>query len=232
MAMKSLVAPTVTMPLAPEHYGTDKYEYSDKLTYERKVTEVLDMEEEIELQVENLYFLVLGQCTEALKARDEAHPDFSMVSDVLNGVTLLSIIKAICFNFQEQKFIAQSVIETTCRFYSTKQHKNETVTHYYERYQNQLAVLEQCGGSVGADYGIQKLFFEEKGINPATASPEEYKMVLAATREQILAMGFLLGADPERYGAMTCDYESAFTAGQNEWPRTLLASYRALNSNH
>ena len=57
------------------------------------------------------------------------------------------------------------------------------MTHYYECYQNQLAVLEQCGGCIGADYGIQEFAVEEKGINPATASPEENAMVLAVARE-------------------------------------------------
>ena len=71
--------------------------------------------------MEKLYALVLGQCT-ALKARIEAHPEFLVVSDTLNGVTLLSIIKGICFNFQDQKYV-------TSRFYSIKQHKHETVTH-------------------------------------------------------------------------------------------------------
>ena len=51
-------------------------------------------------------------------------------------------------------------------------------------------------------------------------------MVLTATREQVLAMGLILGADRERHGAMIRNCENAFTAGRNEWPRTLVASYR------
>ena len=46
-------------------------------------------------------------------------------------------------------------------------------------------------------------------------------MVLTATREQVLAMGLILGADRERHGAMIRNCENAFTAGRNEWPRTL-----------
>ena len=36
-AMKSFVSPTVTMPIAPEDYGTDKCSPSDKYMYELKL---------------------------------------------------------------------------------------------------------------------------------------------------------------------------------------------------
>ena len=63
-----------------------------------------------------------------LKAWTKAHPKFFTVSEILNRVTLLLTIKGVCVIFQDQKFIANSVFETTHCFYSTKQHKNETLT--------------------------------------------------------------------------------------------------------
>ena len=65
--------------------------------------------------------------------------------------------------------------------------------------------MEQCSGCIGADYTIQKFIFEENGINLATTSPKKNAMVLAAAREQIMAMGLILGANQEGHGAMIHD---------------------------
>ena len=147
-AMKSFVSPTVTMPIAPDHYVWDRQVQPIRQVHPRaKVEEGLSQS----------------------KWRSCEAPDFLTVSDMLNGVTSVNYQR----HMLQQKNVAQSVFETASRFYSTKQHKHETtLTHYYKRYQNQLAVLEQCGGSVGADYGIQEFLFKEKGSMRQPLAPK------------------------------------------------------------
>ena len=104
--MKSFVSTTVVtmlyqcMPLAPKHNGTDKFDLPNKFMHEQKMRNVRRIEEEIESEVHKLYALVLGQCTDTLKARIDKHPDFAIMSDEQNRIPLLSSIKVISFPLQ------------------------------------------------------------------------------------------------------------------------------------
>ena len=62
------------MPLAPTHYGTDKFDLPNKFMHELTMRNVQPIEEEIESEAHNLYSLILGQCTDTLKARIDKHP--------------------------------------------------------------------------------------------------------------------------------------------------------------
>ena len=86
---KAMILPTVTMPIAPEHYGIDKCHPSEKFMHELDMKKVRHTREEINREVEKLYALVLGQFTDALKALIEAPAEFLTVSDVLNGVIFI-----------------------------------------------------------------------------------------------------------------------------------------------
>ena len=149
-AVESLADPVVDAPAAPANYGTPQVDQAEKFEWEQAMKEVIRKRREVKNQVQQLYSLVTGQCTEAMMARVEAHPDYEVTNDARDGVALLRIIRSICFDFQEQKFIQQSVHEALQRFYALKQAKHETVAQYYERFQNQLDVLNQIGASVGS----------------------------------------------------------------------------------
>ena len=100
--------------------------------------------------MEKLYALVPADAP-TIKSRIGSPRFFTYVAvlDTLNGMTLLSIIKGICFSFQDLKYVAHPVIEATSPFYLIK--NNHEVTHSYERCQNQLAVLEPCGAPLVAN---------------------------------------------------------------------------------
>jgi hypothetical protein len=228
--VETLTSPKMTQPASPEHFGTDKCDATASYVWQAELKEFMRDKKEIAKQTQQLYALVIGQCTDALVARVEAHPKFATVADNRDGIALLIIIKSICFNFQDQKYVPQSVFETKRRFYSLKQAQHETVAQYYERFQNQASVLEQCGGTIGGDHGVHQIIYDEMKVDATKASDPVKETVRAEARERALAIGLLLGADRNRHGAMIREYENAFTAGRDEWPRTLLGSYRVLTN--
>ena len=80
------------------------------------------MREETHLSqyVQQVYSLVLGQCTDAMIAQVETHPQYGTVFDDRDSIILLTIIKSIRFNFQDQNYVLQSIFESKQRFYSMK----------------------------------------------------------------------------------------------------------------
>jgi hypothetical protein len=126
-------------------YGTDLVNAAKKFNWEMQMKEIYRTQEDIKRLVQKLYSLVLGQCTDALVARVEAHSKHAMTSAARDGIKLLAIIKSICFNFQDQKYVRQSIYESEKRWYKIEQGRSEPLTQYYKRYQNNVEVIEQCG---------------------------------------------------------------------------------------
>ena len=70
------------------------------------VTQYLNREEIIEINIVNMFNLVLGQCTRPLKVTLEAHIEWNQVSRDDDYIELLKMMKSIVvYNFQSQKKI-------------------------------------------------------------------------------------------------------------------------------
>jgi hypothetical protein len=227
-AIDKLRAPTVSEPSPPDNYGTDKVDAAEKFKWEMQMKEIYRTQEDIKRLVQKLYSLVLGQCTDALVARVEAHNKYAMASAARDGIELLSIIKSICFNFQDQKYVPQSIYKSKKRWYKIEQGRSEPLTQYYERYQNNVEVIEQCGGTVGYEEGVRSMVCTDKGISQTTTDAGQVKTVLEKTKERMLATGFIMGADETRYKSMILEFENSYTMGVNKWPKTLTDAHRVL----
>jgi len=148
----------------------------------------------------------------------------------MNGIDLLKIIRAMCYSFKDQKCLPQSIYEANNRFCSMRQSKHETPVQCCERHQNCAQVLEQCGGTIGQEEELLKVVYKEKKIKISSASASEKDDVSAASRERILGIGFIAGADTVRCGTMLRSFENACTAGRDEWPKTLSDAHRVMTN--
>jgi hypothetical protein len=84
------------------------------------------VDDQIQQETENrqkLFSLVWQQCTESMHAKIKAHRDYQDIEQELNGVELLRIIKLICFNIEDEKYVPQKVHEAKAAFYQLKQGK-------------------------------------------------------------------------------------------------------------
>ena len=124
-----------------------------------------------------MYSLVIGQYTDAIIAQVEVHKHYSLVAYERHGINLLQIIKSICFDFQDKKYVAQSIHQAKKRFYAIKQVRHETMAQYYKLYQNIVQVLNQCSGAIGDEDGIRLIVFKTEGNGEATTDLAELILV-------------------------------------------------------
>ena len=68
-----------------------------------------------------VYSLVWPQCTESMHAKIKSHKDYLTIESSLNGIELLKIIKLICFNIEDEKYVPLKVHEAKAAFYALKQ---------------------------------------------------------------------------------------------------------------
>jgi hypothetical protein len=55
-----------------------------------------------------------------MHAKIKAHRNYKTIEQALNGIDLLQVIKLICFNIEDEKYVLQKVYETKAAFYALR----------------------------------------------------------------------------------------------------------------
>jgi hypothetical protein len=72
---------------------------------EKKLDEFVKRENCLEQNLQTIYSLVWGQCTEAMRQRVEGLDTYREIKATGDGLPLLLAIKDLVFNFQSQKYL-------------------------------------------------------------------------------------------------------------------------------
>lgn len=182
-------------------------------------------------QLENrqkLFSLVWQQCTESMRAKIKAHREYTVIEQDLNGIDLLRVIKLICFNIEDEKYIPQKVHETKAAFYNCKQ-GNDSDQAYQIRFLNTVQVIEQCGASLGEDPMTRVMVCKALGFSKSTTVATEIAEITKTVRGYTLGAALILGADPKRYSGMIRGLKNASLAGRDEWPKNVTEAYNYLS---
>ena len=182
-------------------------------------------------QLENrqkIFSLVWQQCTESMQAKIKAHREYKTIELDLNGIELLRVIKLICFNIEDEKYIPQKVHETKAAFYRLKQGKDSDQA-YQIKFLNTVQVIEQCGASLGEDPMTRTMVCKTLKYNETTTDATEIIKISKTVRDYTLGAAFILGADPERYSGMIRGLKNASLAGRDEWPKNITEAYNYLS---
>ena len=125
-----------------------------------------------------------------MHAKIKAHRDYQAIEQSLNGIELLRVIKLICFNIEDEKYVSQKVHETKAAFYHLKQGK-EIDQAYQVRFMNTGQVIEQCGASdVGEDPLTRIMVCKElKKHNVNTRNATEMAEITSMVRDYTLRGG-------------------------------------------
>ena len=95
-AIETLTQPVVTIPDPPANYGDPaKVDHAEKFMWEQKIKEAMRTEDVLVKNVQQIYAIGIGQYTDAMVARVEAHKDYVVVCDSRNAINLLKMIKTI-----------------------------------------------------------------------------------------------------------------------------------------
>jgi hypothetical protein len=185
----------------------------------------------IQHQTENrqkVFSLVWQQCTESMHAKIKAHRGYTTIEQDLNGIDLLRIIKLICFNIEDEKYVPQKVHETKAAFYALRQGRDSDQA-YHVKFMNTVEVIEQCGASLGVDPLTHIMVCKDLGYQVNTTNADEVLEIKTNVREYTLGAALILNADPDRYSNMIRGLKNASLAGRDEWPKTITEAYNYLS---
>jgi hypothetical protein len=157
--------------------------------------------------ISKLYNLVWGQCSDALRAKIEAQPEFPHIRDYpMEGIELLKLIKTISFKFEPQVYKPLAIDDALRKFMSARQGKQMQAAEYLEHFQNHLDVLEAVGATIGPHRGVISMIAGEGEV----ATPAE----INEASERSIAVAFLNGADKTRYGRLLEDLRNNYLRGK------------------
>jgi hypothetical protein len=99
-AITTLLVPVFVEPTDP----ADKATRTQIRVWEKTVDEFVKQQTHLEQNVKTICSLVLGQCTDAMRAKLKFQSRYRTIEDESNGIELLKMIRTIMFNCQRQKY--------------------------------------------------------------------------------------------------------------------------------
>ena len=221
-AMDALVIPTLQEPPEPKGTGGNPASKGALRIWDKQLDLHAKREYDLAGNVQSLYSLVWGQCSETMQGKVEAVPEFANLAQPMNdGIELLIIIKKVSFNFQSSQYLCHTIHETKLEFYKHQQGKYTTAMAYFESFANKVAALKNVKAPILPDEGIIK---EVAGSSIITNAH------CAEALEQYLATAFILGCDRNRYEELIVKMQNAYLYDNNIYPKTVNKAYELLTN--
>ena len=156
----------------------------------------------------DLYNLVMGQCTEALKER------------LKNGIALLTLIRSLLHTFEERRKLADALLDMKMAFYKLHQGKYMKLERYHEIFLAQVEVLDEVGVSI-ADTALIQQVAEQHGRGVPTAADQEEAKQIA------LAIQFVKGTNANHKPYLS-HLRNSYLDGLDVYPNTVQEAYNIL----
>ena len=89
-----------------------------------------------------------------MKEKVSMHRDFAVHNEVYNSLWLLLAIRAISYQFDQQRNIFLAIDDTKSKLFAHCQAPGTSLADYYKEFTNMVEVLEYYGESFGDDKAL------------------------------------------------------------------------------
>jgi hypothetical protein len=191
--------------------------------------EVLRKRSVYEENVQKLFAVVWGQCSDALQEKLRGNDGFDAMNVAKDGVALLTSIRDVSFNRESRNFVSKGIIANLVAVLTCAQGPHESNQSYFDNHNNAVAVHEASGGTFGHQEGIGRYVAAEAGYDYDTMDAAQTATNAAESRLIFLATIFLQNADPVRYGELIQVTSNDFGRGNDSYPRSSLQAFEIMN---
>ena len=119
-----------------------------------------------------MFAIVLGQCTDAMKAKLEAESRYENTAQSRDVIELLKIMRDSAFNYESDRYPFLAVHLALKQYYEHFQKYTVPADTYLESFTNLTEVVEHCGGSMGEHEALKRYIFKIKKFPPQQPTPE------------------------------------------------------------
>jgi hypothetical protein len=181
-------------------------------------------EDKLKENCQSAYSLVIGQCTEYMRAKLAATAGYQDMETKSDLIKLIKTIKGLSFQFEGQQSKKRGRLLAHRRFHQLVQDRYMTNARFLEKFLTSVSILEQYGGTLGRDEGGIEDEITEAGYT-LPASDMETKTASDTARDKFLGMAFMISVDRYRYGTLLDELENDMTKGTDNYPVTVTKAY-------
>ena len=168
---------------------------TEKEIWKERINLYVKDECQLQYQLNKMNSIIWGKVSDELRSTVKSISGFSSAVDKFDTIGMLKLIHKTMSNVQSRTYFTAAVHMVKRIFKYRVQEKVSTVKEYYERFKNNMEVMEQLGIHLGADHGIVEHILTERvqsryGLQPAAITKATDKSI-----ELYQANAFLLGSN-------------------------------------
>jgi Zinc knuckle len=220
----TLTEPPEPVPVPP---STTISKAQDRI-WDKQLVEFVKRTNHLKENVKTLYAIVWGQCTDSLQEKVKAMSTYDKLVQNGEGIELLKSIRDIVYKREREKNPWHTWYEANLQLYLFRLGPNMPNQDYFQRFQNLVDVVEQCGGGIGNVKELQTEMLKIVAVNPSSPTSDEVVLAKTKSRDRFFATIFFLRADRARYGSLQRDVQNERLQGQDRYPNTLVEAYNLL----
>lgn len=228
-AITKLVLSLVELPDEPQPIGTATTlsKAQDKI-YDKELVEYVKRKIMLETNVNTLYNIVWGQCTDALREKLKALSTYSTMSTKGEGINLLVEIRDLVYKREKDKDAWHSYYEATLQLYVFRQGNNLSNKQYHQKFQNLVEYVDGCGGGLGNVKALQTEMLQKVAAIPGTPTADEIVLAKTKARDRFCATMFFLRADKDCFGVLQRKMYNDKLQGTDKYPNTIIEAYHLM----
>jgi hypothetical protein len=170
--------------------------------YDILLKKVLAKEEKYKVEKAKLFRLIIGQCSQAMRNKVEAMPDYKKLEKEVNFVELLKRMKEIVDGTDNTQYQFWKMQAQLAKLVFMKQEPSESVASYQKRFEDQVEAVESVFGTLIPTFDMQH--------DPTTEQMQK--------RNKLLACLFLANSDRDRFKTVIDDLGNEFQFGKINYP--------------
>ena len=154
-----IAIPLPTHPTFSQGYSTNptpEDKYKEYMHY-KMLSMAVKQEYFLHSNLQKVYSLVLRQCTELLQSKLKQHADWAMLQHDQDVLSLLKVIKGICYKFEDQKYVPLALNNAKHALFNLQQ-GSMSCSDYLEWFCNLMDVVTTYKGQL-YDPGVLMMVF-------------------------------------------------------------------------
>ena len=240
IAMEDLVPVTLTKPVwnpADANNPTLPEQEEYKLAFK----EYFSKKTKTEAIAKRIYALILGQCSPAMKDRMESTPGYAAINAKSDPIELLKLIRDNMYRKVVTRKPVHALLDAESDLFALRQEQNQSVSSYYEKFKEFVAVCKNHGGTPGVTPTRVRERLLASGIGDPSdtdlsilkmTDENTYKEICEELEQEYLGTLFMIRSDPKRFFDMVREIENLFVRDNNldQYPKTLVQAQHQLNT--
>jgi hypothetical protein len=197
-----------------------------KRIWERRVDEYVNHENKLAANCETVFSLMLGQCSESMRAKLESLDSYENMKDGFDTIALIKAIKGLIYQFDGQKYHSMALHQAKKRLYNLYQGLEMANAQFLDTFHTCVTIVDQFGGTAVKN--------ESKAmgiLDAVTATTEQKVEASQIARDKYLSAAYIAASDKTRYGKLLEDLENDFTKGTSNYPVNITSAYSLVVNN-